>query len=82
MQYGIADKESPTVCCVVSVRIHFADQGFLLQNAMLIVEFGADQHEAGLSVFDAAIEAARLRFRPIVMLAGVHSRRIAAGELD
>src|SRR4051812_13750015 len=41
--------------------------GLAAKNAILIVEFAAEQHQAGLSVFAAAREAARLRFRPIVM---------------
>jgi len=31
------------------------------------VEFASQRHREGLSVFDAAMDAARLRFRPIVM---------------
>jgi multidrug efflux pump len=41
--------------------------GLSAKNAILIVEFAADRHRAGVPVFDAALEAARLRFRPIVM---------------
>jgi len=41
--------------------------GLAAKNAILIVEFAADRHREGLSIFDSAIEAARLRFRPIVM---------------
>jgi multidrug efflux pump len=37
------------------------------KNAILIVEFAAQRHREGLSVYDAAIDAARLRFRPIIM---------------
>jgi hydrophobe/amphiphile efflux-1 (HAE1) family protein len=41
--------------------------GLSAKNAILIVEFAAERYRAGVSVYDAAIEAARLRFRPIVM---------------
>ena len=37
------------------------------KNAILIVEFANHRHEAGMSPEQAAIEAARLRFRPIIM---------------
>ena len=37
------------------------------KNAILIVEFARDLHHGGLSITDAAIEATRRRFRPIVM---------------
>src|SRR6185503_12538578 len=41
--------------------------GLAAKNATLIVEFAAERHREGRSVYDAAVEAARLRFRPIVM---------------
>ena len=41
--------------------------GLAAKNAILIVEFAAHMHRDGMSRVDAAIEAARLRFRPIVM---------------
>jgi HAE1 family hydrophobic/amphiphilic exporter-1 len=37
------------------------------KNAILIVEFARDLHSQGHSITDAAIEATRRRFRPIVM---------------
>jgi HAE1 family hydrophobic/amphiphilic exporter-1/multidrug efflux pump len=41
--------------------------GLAAKNAILIVEFAAQKYAEGMSAVDAAIEAARLRFRPIVM---------------
>jgi hydrophobic/amphiphilic exporter-1 (mainly G- bacteria), HAE1 family len=41
--------------------------GLLGKNAILIVEFAAQKHQAGLSIREAAIEGARVRFRPILM---------------
>ncbi len=41
--------------------------GLAAKNAILIVEFAVEKHHEGLSLFDAAAEAARLRLRPIVM---------------
>ncbi len=41
--------------------------GLSAKNAILIVEFANKRYEAGTSVFDAAIQAAKLRFRPIIM---------------
>jgi HAE1 family hydrophobic/amphiphilic exporter-1 len=37
------------------------------KNAILIVEFARDIRAQGRSIRDAAVEAARLRFRPILM---------------
>jgi len=37
------------------------------KNAILVVEFARELHEGGLSITDAAVEATRRRFRPIVM---------------
>ncbi len=42
--------------------------GLAAKNAILIVEFAAHIHrEGGKTLYEAAVEAARLRFRPIVM---------------
>lgn len=41
--------------------------GLLGKNAVLIVEFAVQKHAAGQSVFQAAIEGAGSRFRPILM---------------
>ena len=41
--------------------------GLAAKNAILIVEFAAQKQAEGMSALDAAVEAARLRFRPIVM---------------
>jgi multidrug efflux pump len=41
--------------------------GLAAKNAILIVEFARDQQVQGASRFDASVEAARVRLRPILM---------------
>ncbi len=41
--------------------------GLACKNAILIVEFAKQRQDAGLSRVDAAVEASRLRLRPILM---------------
>ena len=58
--------------------------GLLGKNAVLIVEFAVQKHQQGSSVLDAAIEGAKVRFRPILMtsfafIAGLIPLVIATG---
>lgn len=41
--------------------------GLLGKNAVLIVEFAVQKHNEGASILEAAIEGAKVRFRPILM---------------
>jgi len=41
--------------------------GLLGKNAVLIVEFAVQKQQQGATVFEAAIEGAKVRFRPILM---------------
>jgi HAE1 family hydrophobic/amphiphilic exporter-1 len=41
--------------------------GLLGKNAVLIVEFAVQKQREGMTVLDAAIEGAKVRFRPILM---------------
>ena len=41
--------------------------GLASKNAILIVEFARDREVEGASLFDATVEAARVRLRPIIM---------------
>ncbi|MGN5954255.1 efflux RND transporter permease subunit [Sphingobacterium lactis] len=41
--------------------------GLLGKNAVLIVEFASQRHSQGLTILEAAMEGAQVRFRPILM---------------
>jgi len=58
--------------------------GLACKNAILIVEFAKHKQDEGMSPFDAAVEACRLRLRPILMtsiafVAGVSPLVISRG---
>jgi len=58
--------------------------GLASKNAILIVEFAKRRQENGLSFFEAAVEASRIRLRPILMtsfafIMGVFPLVIATG---
>jgi multidrug efflux pump subunit AcrB len=63
-----------TACWLVGLDLNIYVQigllvlvGLACKNAILIVEFAAEQTRAGKPVLEAAETAARLRFRPILM---------------
>ena len=50
--------------------------GLASKNAILIVEFAEQLRERGMTILDAAVEAARIRLRPILMTSlRLHPRR-------
>ena len=58
--------------------------GLACKNAILIIEFAKDKHAEGMPPLEAAIEACRLRLRPILMtsiafIAGVFPLVVATG---
>ncbi|MDQ8033331.1 MAG: efflux RND transporter permease subunit [Bordetella sp.] len=58
--------------------------GLAAKNAILIIEFAKDQYARGAGLYESAVEAARLRFRPILMtslafILGVVPLAIATG---
>ena len=58
--------------------------GLACKNAILIVEFAKEKFDHGLSPFEAALEACRLRLRPILMtsiafIAGVYPLVVSTG---
>jgi HAE1 family hydrophobic/amphiphilic exporter-1 len=58
--------------------------GLLGKNAVLIVEFAAMKHEEGMTILEAGIEGAKVRFRPILMtsfafIAGLIPLLLASG---
>ena len=67
------------LCALIGVKLTGGDNNIFTQialfvlvglaskNAILIVEFARDLEHAGRSVVDAALEACRLRLRPILM---------------
>jgi HAE1 family hydrophobic/amphiphilic exporter-1 len=58
--------------------------GLLGKNAVLIVEFAVMKHHQGMTILEAAIEGAKVRFRPILMtsfafIAGLIPLMLASG---
>ncbi|ANI90290.1 multidrug transporter AcrB [Arachidicoccus ginsenosidimutans] len=58
--FGIDNNIYVQVCLIMLV-------GLLAKNAILIVEFAVQRRRGGMPLFAAALEASRLRLRPILM---------------
>lgn len=82
----IARMISPTFENNIFAQVSFVMLiGMAAKNAILIVEFANDEFKGGLNLFEAAIKAARSRFRPILMTAfsfilGVFPLVVASGS--
>ncbi|RCH56325.1 hydrophobe/amphiphile efflux-1 family RND transporter [Mucilaginibacter hurinus] len=57
---GIDNNIYVQVCLIMLI-------GLLAKNAILIVEYAVQRRKAGMGLVDAALEAAKLRLRPILM---------------
>ena len=57
---GVENNIYVQVCLIMLV-------GLLAKNAILIVEYAVQRRAAGMALIDAALEASRLRLRPILM---------------
>ncbi|MBL8743956.1 MAG: efflux RND transporter permease subunit, partial [Myxococcales bacterium] len=69
---GVIGAVGATLLAKLSNDVYFqvgllATIGLSAKNAILIVEFAKELHEQGKSTVEAAVEAAKLRLRPIVM---------------
>src|SRR4029077_11949255 len=58
--------------------------GMACKNSILIVEFAQEQRQHGQGLHEAALDAARIRFRPIIMtsfafIGGVYPLVVATG---
>lgn len=82
----IARMASPTFENNIFAQVSFVMLlGMAAKNAILIVEYANDEFKSGKSLFDSAINAARERFRPILMTAfsfifGIFPLVVASGS--
>ena len=81
----VARQASPTFENNIFAQVSFVMLiGMAAKNAILIVEFANDEFKKGITLFEAAIMAAKSRFRPILMTAfsfilGVFPLVVASG---